>query len=54
MLSLFLESPTLTHPLSLDLTNATEVAGLKDNPIKIKEGVDYKWVPLTLPYSVKE
>ena len=53
MLSLFLESATLTHPLSLDLTNPAEVGQLKEHPIKIKEGVDYKCVPLTLPYSVK-
>jgi len=41
VLSLFLESATLTQPLSLDLTNPAEVAALKEHPIKIKEGVDY-------------
>jgi hypothetical protein len=49
VLSLFLESATLTQPLSLDLTNPAEVAALKEHPIKIKEGVDYKCAPLTLP-----
>jgi len=46
-LSLFLESLTLSKTLSLDLTNAAEVASLKEHPIKIKEGVDYKCVPST-------
>jgi len=41
VLSLFLESATLSKPLSLDLTNKEAVAALKSTPITIKEGVNY-------------
>jgi len=41
VVSLFLASPTLTTPLSLNFTNAAEVAQWKGKPITIKEGVEY-------------
>ena len=44
MLTLFLESPTLANTLSLELTDPEKIAELKENPIRIKEGVDYKCV----------
>ncbi|KAL7422554.1 rho GDP dissociation inhibitor [Cryptotrichosporon argae] len=40
--SLFLQSPTLPTPVTLDLTRpAAELAKLKNEPITIKEGVEY-------------
>ncbi|WVQ71940.1 hypothetical protein IAR50_001482 [Cryptococcus sp. DSM 104548] len=40
--TLFLTSPTLHHPISIDLTQSKDqLAQLKKDPITIKEGVEY-------------
>ncbi|ODN83471.1 hypothetical protein L202_01608 [Cryptococcus amylolentus CBS 6039] len=40
--SLFLTSPTLHHPISIDLTQSKDqLAQLKKEPLTIKEGVEY-------------
>ncbi|ORY35499.1 rho GDP-dissociation inhibitor [Naematelia encephala] len=40
--TLFLSSPTLTQPISIDLTQpAAELSKLKKEPVTIKEGVEY-------------
>lgn len=47
MHSLFLTSPTLPpgKVVSLDIHDQNAMDHVKKNPIVIKEGVEYKWVP---------
>lgn len=41
ILTLSLTSPTLPEPIVFTLSESAEIAKLKNNPVTIKEGVEY-------------
>lgn len=53
VLTLELKSPTLPggRPIIVDLNNPQQLANMKENPIQVKEGAEYRYVPAILHYS---